>query len=262
MMIHDYHLHAQFSKDSDATIEDYCNYACKLGVPEIAVTEHLTLYEKDKNYTEFNYRSFINEIERCSLLFKGRVAVKAGIEIDYHPHLEEDLKELISEWDKLDFVIGSIHYVNGKSVINNCLDKTEVDSLISDYFLVMEELVSSGICDVIGHFDVFRRSMTEKFEVDRYLSVLKKVLYKIAECNMAIEVNTSGFHRGLNDIFPTGKVLKLFKDFGGKYITIGSDAHHVWELAREQTKAIAELRTAGFNQITCFKGRKPYLVSF
>ena len=34
MFIPDYHLHAQFSNDSTATVADYCHYASQIGLKE------------------------------------------------------------------------------------------------------------------------------------------------------------------------------------------------------------------------------------
>lgn len=46
-----------------------------------------------------------------------------------------------------------------------------------------------------------------------------------------IEVNTSSWHYGLPDTMPSGDILRLYKDLGGRIVTIGSDAHTTKYLA-------------------------------
>jgi len=261
-LVPDYHLHSQFSKDSSALLEDYCRLALEFGIPEIAVTEHFTLYSFDKNFAGFDYANFIQEVERCRLRFKGQVAVKAGVEIDYHPCFEQKIKETIKNWDKLDVIIGSVHYIEGKSALKSKIEgKEEAEDFISNYFQIMEQMIQSGICDIIGHFDVFRRSLNKDFPLKSYLEKSEKILQQAAHHNLALELNTSGFKHGICDIFPNIEIVKMFKKYGGKYITIGSDAHHPEEFAVKQDEAIIAAKTAGFNHITCFEKRRPYLIS-
>lgn len=262
MLVPDYHLHGQFSKDSTALLSDYCYYASKTGIREIAITEHFTLYREDKNYSGFDYQAFIEEVERCRLLFKGKLVIKAGIEVDYHPYLEQEIRKEIAKWNQLDLVIGSVHYVGGKSTLKSKLKREEEKPFVEDYFLIMEQMIRSGIFDVIGHFDVFRRSLNEGFEIEPYLATVERMMYKAANKNIALEINTSGFKHGLNDLFPNGKIVEIFKNCGGIHITIGSDAHHIEELAAMQEKGIAAAKLAGFLQISCFARRQPYLVTF
>ena len=40
-----------------------------------------------------------------------------------------------------------------------------------------------------------------------------------------IEINTSSHRYGLKDSTPSRDILKLYKELGGKIITIGSDSH-------------------------------------
>lgn len=262
MLAPDYHLHSQFSKDSEASLLDYCRCAVAKGLREIAVTDHLTLYRADKNFGGFDYPSFIEEVERCRLLFQGKIVLKAGIEIDYHPHLEEKIRRQIAGWDKLDFIIGAVHYVQGRSAIKSKIAGEDAESFVEGYFKIMERLVESEISDVLGHFDVFRRAVREGYEVDRYLSTIKRILLKAVEKKMALEINTSGFKHGLNDTFPHHKIVEIFKNCGGSFITIGSDAHRLKEFAANQEKGIAVAKEIGYHQICCYEKRQPYLVPF
>ena len=51
------------------------------------------------------------------------------------------------------------------------------------------------------------------------------------EKEKALEINTGGLRQPLNKLSPEFETIKRFKDMGGKFITIGSDAHYAEHLA-------------------------------
>jgi len=51
--------------------------------------------------------------------------------------------------------------------------------------------------------------------------------------------------------------LKLYKDLGGKILTIGSDTHVPKHLAAYVSETMAKLREMGFETICTFQNMKP-----
>lgn len=73
-----------------------------------------------------------------------------------------------------------------------------------------------------------------------------------------IEVHTSSWHYGLADTQPGRIILRLYKDFGGKIIAVGSDAHRTEFLADHIRDAYAILKEElGFTRIATFEHRNP-----
>ena len=99
-------------------------------------------------------------------------------------------------------------------------------------------------------FAAYRRNIpngaTFKYEYDR------PFLAKAANKNLALEINTSSFKTLFKCYFPCAEIVKLFKSCGGRYITIGSDAHHLGGASYIQEKGIA-VAQAGFHKISCYK---------
>ena len=79
---------------------------------------------------------------------------------------------------------------------------------------------------VLAHLDLIVRYDEQgvyPFElVEDYIAEILKLASKVGK---GIEINTSSWRYGLKDTQPSRAILKLYKDLGGKIITVGSDAH-------------------------------------
>ena len=51
---------------------------------------------------------------------------------------------------------------------------------------------------------------------------------------MVIEINPSSLRKGYNETMPGKELLEIYKACGGRYVTIGSDAHEVKDLGAEE----------------------------
>ena len=63
--------------------------------------------------------------------------------------------------------------------------------------------------------------------------------------------------RRLMDTMPCRQILKLYKDLGGKIITIGSDGHSTRYVGDHYEDAVRILKDIGFTQFTGFTKMKP-----
>ena len=72
-----------------------------------------------------------------------------------------------------------------------------------------------------------------------------------------IELNTSSFRYGLDDLQPSTDVLCLYHDLGGRILTIGSDSHKPEHLGAHIAECRDRLRTIGFTEFCTFKKMEP-----
>ena len=72
-----------------------------------------------------------------------------------------------------------------------------------------------------------------------------------------IEINTSSHRYGLQDTMPSTDILKLYRDLGGKILTIGSDSHRPEQLGAyiKETKEL--LRNLRFRYFCTYEGMSP-----
>ena len=73
----------------------------------------------------------------------------------------------------------------------------------------------------------------------------------------ALEINTAALRQPLNKLSPDIDIIKRFKELGGKYVTVGSDAHFAEHLASDIDMAYSAALEAGFDSITFFQKRIP-----
>src|SRR5699024_10761328 len=92
---------------------------------------------------------------------------------------------------------------------------------------------------------------------ENFHEMLEQIFKVIIAQGKGIEVNTSGYHYGLDHAMPSEDMLRLYKDCGGEMITLGSDAKHADHVGRNFETFSALLSEIGFQYICSFDDRKP-----
>lgn len=122
MKIADCHMHSFFSSDSEAPTEEMVKRAVELGLPAICLTDH---YDMDYSTGEFQldtpaYAAKIRELQEK---YRGRIDIRFGVELGLQLHLKERMEEYVNAWP-FDYVIGSMHVIDGKDPIMRMLSRT------------------------------------------------------------------------------------------------------------------------------------------
>ncbi len=258
MFYADYHMHTHYSPDSDASMEDMIRQAIKLGLSEIAFTDHV---DYDGYTPAIDFDAYIKELKQHQKKYALQIQLTFGVEIGLGAQVADDIEALISAHD-FDFVIGSSHGVNGTDLYYGDYfeNKTKEDAYTT-YFLAMLENINriKSFC-VYGHFDFISRYGTypdNALVYEEFKDVIDPVLVRLVELGKGIEINTSGFRYHLNQTYPQLDIVKRYKQLGGEIITIGSDAHRPENIAERFDVAMDMLATAGFDYITLFRKQKP-----
>ena len=74
--------------------------------------------------------------------------------------------------------------------------------------------------------------------------------------DVAMEINVSTLWKGLGISLPTMERLKLYKDCGGRLVTIGSDAHTASRVGQYSDRACEILKDI-FGYVCTFENRQP-----
>ena len=117
LMLFDYHLHSQFSADSEMTMEQLCQAAVEKGLDEIAITDHHDIDYQD-NTIEFliDRNQYLQEITNFQKKYKDKLKIKKGIEMGLQPHILQKCQQYTD--DHFDFIIGSFHTAEKKDLYN------------------------------------------------------------------------------------------------------------------------------------------------
>lgn len=275
----DCHTHTQFSMDSDADINAMIERAVELDLAAYAITDHCECstwypekhYQNTELFDHFNYaEDFRRSVEAVTALkekYSGKINLICGTELGQILH-DTEAAAIAASDERLDFIIGSVHQIVGEKdfyyIDYEKMSMDEIYDLLERYFKEIYELCRSGIPDVIGHLTYCLRYMKQRHnicpDISRFDDIIAESFRELAAMDKGIEINTSGIRQGFGDTFPDLKYVKMFRDLGGKLVTIGSDAHTVEDIAKNADDGFAIARAAGFERLCYFKNRKPYFI--
>jgi histidinol-phosphatase (PHP family) len=256
----DSHVHSTFSCDARATTVEMVEQAIRLGLREITFTEHIDLDPADDCRDYLRAHDYLAEIERCRGVYGDRIVIRAGVEVgDVQRHGEAIAERLAGL--PIDFVIGSVHYIDGLFVGGvEYLSTRDEQKAIGDYFEQVLLAADTGGFDVHGHLDVFKRRSVPlwgRFEPAAWAEPLREALRRLIAGGMGIEINTSGVRTDAGEPCPGLAVLQWYRELGGDILTLGSDSHRVPHLGYGLEVGADLARAAGFRRICTFAARQP-----
>lgn len=230
----DNHVHVEAGPYTLDWLNKFIETAKNKGLVGIGITEHAYRFKQAGNiFSSDGFRGKwiapkqtedINEYidlikEAKSLGFP----VKLGIEADYIPEKEREIKDFLSGYP-FDYVIGSVHWLGdfGIDLDPDYWDKSRIDDIYREYYKVMLSLIKSGIANVIGHIDLVKifgfRSKTD------LLYIYKELAREIKKAGISVEVSTAGLRKPVGEIYPSIEILNLLKNEGVNLV-LSSDAH-------------------------------------
>jgi histidinol-phosphatase (PHP family) len=197
----------------------------------------------------------------------GEVLVLRGVELG-EAFWFPDAYEKIMKINEYDVVIGSVHAVKFPALSNayystidfSKVEKGVIEDYLDAYFDDMISMISALDFDILAHLNCPLRYIKGKYKVDvdmsGYEAKIEKILHMIIEKGIALEVNTSGYF-SVGEPMPSFDIIRKYYSFGGRLVTLGSDAHVAQNASHMFCETISELKKIGFDSIYYYKERKP-----
>ena len=223
-MIFDSHMHTKFSADSEMLAEDAIAKAASLNIG-VVFTEHFDygVTNEDGEFT-FDPAAYMREYKNL----RGD-NVRLGLEVGLRKVARAVNAAFIERAD-FDLIIGSIHLVDDLDIYypEFYADKDKTTAY-KKYFEQMAAEAAVADYDVLGHIDyICRAAPYDNPEIDyaTFAAEIDTVLKIIIERGKVLELNTRRFDktRAALELVP---VYKKYRELGGRFVTIGSDAHRV-----------------------------------
>ncbi len=262
--MYDYHTHSAFSDDCSTPLKEMLDAACKLGIREIAVTDHYDPDYPDPDFPfELDFLEYYKALNEAKEAYKGGIKVLKGIEIGIqHGASMEKCREKAKEYD-YDFIIGSFHCAEGCELYGTRFfdGRSAEDSYIANYTYVRDCLLQYRDYDVIGHLNIIDRYTDHIAPSESYMDMVEEILKIVIADGKGIEINTSSFRYGMGErTTPTREMFQLYKDLGGEIVTIGSDAHRTRDIGTGFNFAVEMIKDAGLRYLTTYDQRKPSFI--
>jgi len=262
--MYDYHSHSSFSDDCATPMKEMLDEACRIGIKEIAVTDHCDPDYPDRAFPfdlDFpNYHKALNDAKEA---YRDRIKVLKGIEIGIqHGKILEKCRQRARAFD-YDFIIGSFHCAEGLELYGGrFFENRSAEASYTAFYTYMRDcLLQYRDYDVIGHFNIIDRYSDRIPDSSVYMDLVEEILKIIISDGKGIEINTSSFRYGMGErTTPAMDILQLFKDLGGEIVTIGSDAHKPRDLGYRYDTAVEMIKSVGLNYLTTFEQHKPSFI--
>ena len=266
--ISDSHTHSENSFDGHDSVIMMCERAANMGLYSITVTDHCECNEYYGNRDNIDYRKCIEgsikDTAKARAMYIDRVNVYTGIELG-QPNQNRKAAEEVLSLAEYDFVIGSLHNLRGEQDFY-FLEYTQenVRGLLERYFEELQELIEENNFDTLAHLTYPMRYIAAnpdiKADISEFQSELEKVLKMLAESDKALEINTSGLRQMIGKTLPDEDIIRRFRELGGKYVTIGSDAHRWGDVGSGIEDGLRILLKCGFTHCTVYEKRKPKML--
>ncbi|OGO20747.1 MAG: hypothetical protein A2Z14_16670 [Chloroflexi bacterium RBG_16_48_8] len=259
MVPHDYHIHTHFSCDSNASMISMCRAAIEASIPEIGISEHFDLHPKDAYAGFFNADKWWEELRRCQKEFHDVLLIRAGIELS-EPHCYPKAVEQLVQNYPWDYAFGALHRVGDDLVFEEAYFNRAEQTAYADYFTELQRMIQSGFFDILAHMDIVKRYGFEKygrFDPENYEEQIRSILQTLAHRDLALELNTITLRRSIKETSPSKQILQWFREEGGQWVTLGSDAHSPEEVGLGIEKGLSLIQSSGFENLASFKRRKP-----
>ncbi|MDR1629989.1 MAG: histidinol-phosphatase HisJ family protein [Oscillospiraceae bacterium] len=258
----DLHVHTDNSPDGHHAAMLICETAVAKGLRAVAFTDHceVDVYFDDK-YDRVVRQSYF-EVARAKSAYRGNLLVLQGVELA-QPTYDEELALKIIDARNYDMIIGSIHNLRGESdfYYTRDFEGMDIDSMLKAYFRELAVLADWGQFDTLAHLTYplryFYARNNISVDMEEYACEVDEILKLLAENHIALEINTAGLRQPIKKLAPEFPIVKRFRELGGKYITIGSDAHYAEHLAAGFDDALEVAQEAGFDCVTLFQNRDP-----
>ena len=257
-MLADYHTHTAFCKHAEGAVADYIDAARQKQLAEICFTDHVPApdgYDPLNRMELGTFPDYVREV--AAVQGSSGPEVLFGLEADYY----EGCLGFIGQWlphQKLDLVIGSIHYIRDWGFDNPAeravWDSVDVTQTWRDYFALVGKLADTRLFDVVAHLD-----LPKKFGYRPPDKAVKEMaqpaLDRIAAAGMGIELNTSGLRRPVKEIYPSPFLLELVRERDIP-ICFGSDAHTPRDVGYAFDQALTLAQEVGYDKCLRFRARQ------
>ena len=249
----DYHSHPQGHRVqlySRELLQLWIDGARTRGLNDVAFTDH------DRFHAGINF----DEIDKLRAA-NPDVRIRAGIELDNDPQTSVAGRQWIEKnWDKLDFVLGSVHYLDNPTQMFDSVpagatqfEGRNIDNLYADYFRRVRNIAATGVVDCLSHLDLVKiHGHRPNAEIGE---IVNETLDFIRSRDLAIELSTAGWRKPVNELYPADRIIELAVEKGIPFTT-ASDAHSHAQLAENFDRLAEKMSILDIREVCVYEKHK------
>ena len=237
-MLYDSHVHTTFSVDADTTIAEAIRAAADKGVG-LVITDHMDI-DFPAPFPDFrvDLAGFFREYAplRSEMLLLG---IELGLTSKCLAKANE-----IAAGHGFDYVLGSVHVMDGREVDDMLYLEQDEREVYRAYLRKAAMLLETADVDAFAHVDYPLRTTSAELHYVDYQAEFAALFEVLIRRNIVLELNTSRLAEE-NALANLLAVYRAYHACGGRYVTLGSDAHEPQEIADNFAIAADFLRETG-----------------
>lgn len=286
MMFADYHIHTYYSDDSTYPMEQVVKDAISKGITDLCFTDHVDYGIKEDadkltpeqrqelkvkiqkpNVPQYNvdYPAYVAEYQDLKEKYADKINLKLGMEFGLQIHTIPQYQKLFNSYP-FDFIIMSCHQVENKEFWTQEFQQGRSQDEYNQryYDEILEQVKNYHDYSVLGHLDLIARyDKAGIYPFAKIQDKIAEILKIVIADGKGIELNTSSVRykihnaQGEQELTPSREILALYKELGGRIITVGSDSHKPEHLGAYIAEQSQELLKLGFKEICTFEKMQP-----
>ena len=247
----DGHIHIEHQPYTLELIDKMVEVALEKGIDELYILDHTHKFKEfDKMYLECvteeltwqnyqkkrldqisigEYVEFVNEVRKRSYPVK----LHFGLEVCYFHGQIDFLKSVLDSLlpFKFDFLIGSVHHVDGAMVDykEEVVRKFDADVYYRHYYELVDEMIKTRMFTFIGHPDLIK--IFNIFPSFDLTPIYHKIADSLQVYGQETENNSGLIRRGYPYPGLSPELIKIFKEHHVKFHK-SSDAHVYTDIGR------------------------------
>jgi histidinol-phosphatase (PHP family) len=234
-------------------LQPWADHARKVGLRDFALTDH------DRYHEGVDF----DQIERFREA-NPDLKIRAGIELDNDPvHSGAGRKWVTKNWDRLDFVLGSVHFLDRDWAFDHSGEEAEfsrrnIDQVYRDYYGRIRTIATSGLVDCMAHLDLVK---IFGFRPQADLSdLLDLVLSEIQAADLAIELSTAGWRKPVAELYPSDDIIR--RALSRKIpFTTASDGHSHLQQGENFDRLGQKMELLGIREVAVFEHHQRQFVT-
>ena len=259
--LYDMHTHTVFSPDSQTPMEDMAEEAIRRGITGMAITDH---YNPD--YPTLRFRTgqptveYHRAMERLAEQYSGRLEVLKGVEMGVLDGDTMDRCRAAARDYNYDFILASFHSDRERTFDDMARDPfSRTEEVFRHYYeYVLSCIKQFKDYDVLAHLNLVDRYAPYIPDDSLYTDLVDEILRTAVADGKGLEINTASWRYRMGErTTPTAAILRRYRELGGEYVTVGSDAHTPNWLGDHLGEGCQLLRDLGWEYYTVYRNRKP-----
>ena len=257
----DMHTHSAFSHDGKASLSEMLAAAYARGFAFYGVSEHFDFDiilskfspEAQKKLINAEPEIYFHEARHLREDYEGAMNVFIGAELGFSDDKEVQKKycEFVEKY-KPEFIINSVHSVEGVDYVQYAFTKGKTETYREYLSLVRRSLDAPYPYDIVGHLGYVARYVPfedKDFDFAEFGGQIDDILKTIIAKDKTLEVNSANKKLATRTL-PCEKIVRRYRELGGKSVSFGSDAHDIARIGDKRDEVIEMLKRIGFRSVT------------